>query len=86
MKYGWLQLVLVDKNGRPLGELKPKQEWNKWTIKEISPMPKLFIVLSTMLVLIDGFCIIAIYKYAKEAWDIFVVIYKGNFIVKLSKL
>ena len=84
-----MSLLRIAKSKKRKGEFNytsRSSRWNKWTIKEINPMPKLFIVLSTMLVLIDGFCIIAIYKYAKEAWDIFVVIYKGNFIVKLSKL
>ena len=29
MEYGWLTLVLVDKNGNPSSELKPNQVWNR---------------------------------------------------------
>ena len=29
VEYGWLPLVLVDKNGSPSNELKPKQDWNR---------------------------------------------------------
>lgn len=85
MEYGWGLPLKLDVNGKSIGKLKPKQEWDKLDNdgSEVN-IKALFSILNG--VCLDEFCKIANYTLAKEAWNILQVTHEATSIVKVYKL
>ena len=77
--------MFLDVRGRSLGELKPKQDWDKVDNEgSEANVRALFSIFNR--VCPDEFRKITNHTRAKEAWDILQVTHKGTPTIKVSKL
>ena len=85
VEYGWGPSLILDVQGRSIGELKPIYEWDKADNEgSKANVRALFNIFNG--VCLDKFCRITNCKHAKESWDILQVTHEGTFVVKISKL
>ena len=85
VEYGWGQPLILDAQGRSIGELKPKNEQDKVDSESSEANVRaLFCILNK--VCPDVFHRIANCKCENEAWDILQVTHEGTIAIKISKL
>ena len=85
IEYGWGLPLILDTQGRSIGELKPKKEWDK-ADNECSEANTRALFNICNGVCPYRFCRIANCKHENEAWDILQVTCESTSSVKISKL
>ena len=84
-EYGWGPSLILDVQGRSIGKLKPKYEWDKADNEgSKANVRALFNIFNG--VCPEEFHRITNCKRAKEAWDILQVTHEGTSIIKISEL
>ena len=80
VEHGWGPPLILDFYRRSIGELKPKQDWNKTDDKRSElNVRALYNIFNG--IYLDEFCSIVNYICAKEAWDILQVTHEGTSVV-----